>query len=59
MAGANQLVALGFILVPAGGRPSSRDVLEALYCVSPWCLQRGATSEAGEEVGPLGPRCTD
>jgi hypothetical protein len=20
-------------------------VLEALYCVAPWCLQRGATSE--------------
>jgi hypothetical protein len=31
-------------------------VLKALYCVAPWCLQRGATSEAGEEVGPPGPR---
>jgi hypothetical protein len=31
-------------------------VLEALYCVAPWCLQRRATSEAGEEVEPPGPR---
>jgi hypothetical protein len=42
MASAKQLVALGFILVPAGA--VSRGVLEALYCVTPWCLQRGATS---------------
>jgi hypothetical protein len=41
MAGAKQLVTLGFILVPAGGRTSSRSVLGALYCVAPWCLQRG------------------
>jgi hypothetical protein len=33
MVGAKQLVTLGFILVPAGGRTSSRGVLEALYCV--------------------------
>jgi hypothetical protein len=33
MAGAKQLVARGFILVPAGGRTSSRGVIEALYCV--------------------------
>jgi hypothetical protein len=59
MAGAKQLMTLGFILVPAGGRMSSRSVIEALYCVAPWCLQRGATSEAGEEVGPPGPRGTD
>jgi hypothetical protein len=59
MTGAKQLVTLGFILVPAGGRTSSRDVLDALYCVAPWCLQRGATSEAGEEASPLGPRGTD
>jgi hypothetical protein len=32
MAGAKQLVTLGFILVPAEGRTSSRGVLEALYC---------------------------
>jgi hypothetical protein len=59
MAGAKQLATLDFILVPAGGRMSSRDVLEALYCVAPWCLQRGATSEAGEEADPPGPRGTD
>jgi hypothetical protein len=59
MAGAKKLVTLDFILVPAGCRTSSRDVLEALYCVAPWCLQRGATSEAGEEIGPPGPRGTD
>jgi hypothetical protein len=41
MAGAKQLVTLGFILVPAGGRTSSRSVLGALYCVAPWCLQSG------------------
>jgi hypothetical protein len=55
MAGAKQLVTLGFILVPARGRTYSRAVLEALYCVAPRCLQRGATSEAGEEAGPPGP----
>jgi hypothetical protein len=33
MAGAKQLMALGFILVPAGVRTSSRGVLEALYRV--------------------------
>jgi hypothetical protein len=33
MSGAKQLVTLGFILVPAGGRTSSRGVLEALYCM--------------------------
>jgi hypothetical protein len=59
MAGAKQLVTLRFILVPAVGRSSSRGVLGALYCVAPWCLQRGATSEAGEEAGPPGPRGTD
>jgi hypothetical protein len=59
MAGAKQLVTLDFILVLAGGRTSSRGVLELLYCVAPWCLQRGATSEVGEEVDPPGPRGTD
>jgi hypothetical protein len=34
-------VTLGFILVPTGGGTSSRSVLGALYCVAPWCLQRG------------------
>jgi hypothetical protein len=33
MAGAKQLVTLGFVLVPAGGHTSSRGVLEALYHV--------------------------
>jgi hypothetical protein len=59
MAGAKQLVTLDFILVPAGGSTSSRGVLEALYCVAPWCFQRGATSEEGVEAGPPGPRGTD
>jgi hypothetical protein len=59
MAGAKQLEALVFILVPAWGRTSSSGVLGALYCVAPWCLQRGATSEVGEETGPPGPRGTD
>jgi hypothetical protein len=54
MAGAKQLVTRVY---PGSGwgRTSSSDVLEALYCVAPWCLQRGATSEAGEEAGPPGP----
>jgi hypothetical protein len=30
-------------------------VLGARYCVALWCLQREATSEAGEEAGPPGP----
>jgi hypothetical protein len=59
MAGAKQLETLVFILVLAWGRMSNSGVLGALYCVAPWCLQRGATSEAGEEAGPLGPRGTD
>jgi hypothetical protein len=59
MAGAKQLVTLDFILVLAGGRMSSRGVLEALYYVAPWCLKRGATSKAGEEFGSPGPRGTD
>jgi hypothetical protein len=59
MAGAKQLVTLGSILVPAGGRTSSRGVLGALYCVALWCSYRGATGEVGEEVGPPGPRGTD
>jgi hypothetical protein len=58
MVGAKQLVTLGFILVLAGGRTSNKGVLEALYCVAPWCLHRGATSEAGEEANPPGPRGT-
>jgi hypothetical protein len=41
MAGAKQHNDTGFILVPAVGRTSSRVALEALYCVAPWCLQRG------------------
>jgi hypothetical protein len=56
MAGARQHNDTGFILVPAAGRTSSSGALVALYCVAPWCLQRGATSKAGEEEKPLGPR---
>jgi hypothetical protein len=59
MVGAKQLVTQVFILVPVGGRTSSSGVLGALYCVAPWCLQRGATNEAGEEAGPPGPRGID
>jgi hypothetical protein len=55
MAGAKQHNDTGFILVPAVGRTSSRGALEALYCVAPLCLQRGAASVAGEEEGPPGP----
>jgi hypothetical protein len=55
MAGAKQHNDTGFILVLAVGRTSSRVALEALYCVAPWCLQRGATSVAGEEEEPPGP----
>jgi hypothetical protein len=57
MAGAKQLVTLVFILVPVGGRTSSSGVLGALYCCTV-VLVEGATSEAGEEVGPPGPRDT-
>jgi hypothetical protein len=54
MAGAKQLVTLGY---PGSGRgcTSSSGVLEALYCVAPWCLQREATSEVGEKAEPPGP----
>jgi hypothetical protein len=60
MSGAKQLVTLSFILVPAGAvRPAGGGGARALYYGAPWCLQRGATSEAGEEAGPPGPRGTD
>jgi hypothetical protein len=59
MAGAKQLSDTGFYLGSGRGRTSSRGVLGALYCTAPWCLQRGATSVAGEEAGPPGPRGTD
>jgi hypothetical protein len=59
MAGAKKLVTLDLSWFRPGGRTSSRDVLEALYCVAPWFLRRGATSKEGEEVGPPGPRGTD
>jgi hypothetical protein len=55
MAGAKQHNDTGFILVSAAGRTSSRVAFEALCCVAPWCLQRGATSMAGEEAKPPGP----
>jgi hypothetical protein len=62
MAGAKQLVVtLVFILVPAGGRTSSSAVVCSGHYIA---LHRGsrrggATSEAGEEVGPRGPGGTD
>jgi hypothetical protein len=55
MAGTKQHNNTGFILVLAVGRTSSRVALEAMYCVAPWCLQRGATSMGGEEQEPPGP----
>jgi hypothetical protein len=61
MAGAMQLVTLGFILVAAGAvRPSgvcSAHNIAYLRCTV--VLAEGATGEVGEEAGPLGPRCTD
>jgi hypothetical protein len=53
MAGAKQHDDMGFILVPVVGRTSSMGALKALCCVAPLCLQRGATSVAGEEESPL------
>jgi hypothetical protein len=55
MTSAKQHNDTGFILVPAAGHMSSRGALKALYCVALLCLQRGATSMAGEEVRPPGP----
>jgi hypothetical protein len=55
MVGAKQHKDTGFILVPAVGHTSSRGALGELYCVAPLCLQRGATSKAGEEEKPPGP----
>jgi hypothetical protein len=55
MVGAKQHNDTGFILVPAVGCKSSRGALGVLYCGAPWCLQRGATSESGEEGKPPGP----
>jgi hypothetical protein len=55
MAGAKQHNDTGFILIPVVGRMSSRGALKALYCVASLCLQRGATSVAGEEVRPPSP----
>jgi hypothetical protein len=55
MAGAKQLSDTRFYPGSGRGRTSIRGVLEALYCAAPWCLQRGATSVAGEETMPPGP----
>jgi hypothetical protein len=55
MASAKQHCDTGFILARVVGRTSSRGALEVLYCVAPYCLQRGATSKAGEEEWPPGP----
>jgi hypothetical protein len=41
MAGAKQHSDTDFILVLVVGRTSSKVVLKVLYCVAPWCLQRG------------------
>jgi hypothetical protein len=59
MAGAKQLGDTSFILVPAGAvRPAG--MCSGHYIVlHRGALQRGATSEAGEEAGPPGPRGTD
>jgi hypothetical protein len=59
MAGAKQLVTLSFILVPAGAvRPAGGGCSGTiLRCTM--VLAEGATSEAGEEAGPPGPRGTD
>jgi hypothetical protein len=59
MAGAKQLVTLGFILVPAGAvRPAG--VCSGHYiALHRSACRGGATSEAGEEAGPPGPRGTD
>jgi hypothetical protein len=58
MAGAKQLVTLGFILVPAGGCTSSR-VCSRHYIARTVVLLEGATSEAGEKAGSPDPRGTD
>jgi hypothetical protein len=58
MVGAKQLVTLVFILVLAGAvRPAEVCSGTILCCTV--VLVEGATSEAGEEVGPPGPRGTD
>jgi hypothetical protein len=59
MAGAKQLVTLGFILVPAGGvRPAG--VCSGHYIALHCGACRGwATTKSGEEVEPPGPRGTD
>jgi hypothetical protein len=55
MVGAKQLGDTRFYPGSGRGCTSSRGVLEALYCVAPWCLQRGATSKAREEEEPPSP----
>jgi hypothetical protein len=58
MAGAKQLVTLVFILVPAGAvRPAV--VGSGHYITLHRGAHRGGLHEAGEEVGPPGPRGTD
>jgi hypothetical protein len=53
MAGAKQLGDTGFVLVPAGAvQRCARGIV--LHCTV--VLVGGATSEAGEEAGPPGPR---
>jgi hypothetical protein len=59
MVGAKQLVTLGFILVPAEAVRLAVVCSGHYICVTLWCLQRGATSEVGEEAGPPGPRGID
>jgi hypothetical protein len=52
MASAKQLVTLVFILVPVGGRTSSRGVLGALYCIAP-CARRGGLQARRERRSGL------
>jgi hypothetical protein len=55
MAGAKQHNDMGLPWFRPQGRMSSMGALGALYCVTSWCLQRRATSKAGQEGKPPGP----
>jgi hypothetical protein len=59
MAGAQQLMTLGFILVPTGGAYAQQGCARGTILRCTVVLVEGATSEAGEEVGSLGPRGID
>jgi hypothetical protein len=51
MDGAKQLVTLGFILVPTGGRTSNRGVLEALYCAHRGARRGGLQAKRERRLG--------